>query len=117
MEMQSEKCPPNTPLPKKKQNTNKWLSLPLRKKESKRKQNVDVDTEQVIFDHVKLNLKKKNTGRPYFRRKWWSKLKENTRWNLKAFWNHVSTKKPGDELYLLESLTSSDNETSDESDD
>eukprot|EP00957_Ditylum_brightwellii_P210557 15365107-Ditylum_brightwellii.AAC.1 len=59
MEMQSEKCPQNTHLQKKKQNTKKWLFLPLGKKESKRKRNVDVDTEQHIFDFVKSNLKKK----------------------------------------------------------
>ena len=58
MDVQSEKCPPSTPLPKKR-NTKKWLSLPLGKKESKRKQNVDVDTEQVVFDCVKSNLEKK----------------------------------------------------------
>eukprot|EP00957_Ditylum_brightwellii_P201188 15324467-Ditylum_brightwellii.AAC.1 len=82
-DMQSEKCPSNTPLPKKKQNANKWLSLSLGKTQSKRKINADVDTEQVIFGSVKSNWKKKKTleqlipggigGK---------KSKEDMRWNL-----------------------------------
>eukprot|EP00957_Ditylum_brightwellii_P026361 1994160-Ditylum_brightwellii.AAC.1 len=85
-ETQSEKCPPNTPLPKK----NKLF----------------------------IN------GYPYLleqnRRSGGQKTKEDsvcTSWNLKLFWNHFSTKKTGNDLYLLGSLTSSDNKTSDGSDD
>ena len=101
MDVQSEKCPPNTPLPKKR-NTKKWLSLPLGKKESKRKRNVDVDTEQVVIDCVKSNLKKKKTLEQLISGgSGGQKSKEDTRWNLKPFWNHFSTKKTGDDLYLF----------------
>eukprot|EP00957_Ditylum_brightwellii_P192079 14622065-Ditylum_brightwellii.AAC.1 len=121
MEMQSEKCPLITPLPKKKQNTNNWLSLPLGKKESKRKRNVDVDTEQLIFDCTKSNLKKKKTLEQLISGGHSGQISKEesscSRRNLKAFWSHFSTKKPGDELYSFESLTSCSNETSDESDD
>ena len=79
---------------------------------------MDVDTEQVIFDCVKSNLKKKKTLEQLISGgSGGQKSKEDTRWNLKAFWNRFSTKKPVDELYSFECLTSHDNETSDESND
>eukprot|EP00957_Ditylum_brightwellii_P004201 319866-Ditylum_brightwellii.AAC.1 len=48
------------------------------------------------------------------------KTKEDScclRWNLKLFWNFSSTKKTGDEMYSIGTLTSFDNEIIDESDD
>ena len=79
---------------------------------------MDVDTEQVVFDCVKSNLKKKKTLEQLISGgSGGQKSKEDTRWNLKSFWNRFSTKKPVDELYSFECLTSHDNETSDESDD